>query len=141
MLDEDATGTMNDALGHASSARREQNAKGMVEWKPMEVRFTPTSFLQRNIKKMRSLRVHGIDALQGGNCCTNVVHHVNTLDTRQPPQYGGGTGGVVGHRQVTDAWLLTIAVQHKMKLLTFDQGLSMLLATDAERQRHLTMPA
>ena len=51
------------------------------------------------------------------------------------------TGGVVGHRQVTDAWLLSTAGQHKMKLLTFDQGLSMLLATDAERQRHLTMPA
>lgn len=51
------------------------------------------------------------------------------------------TGGVVGHRQVTDAWLLTIAVQHRMKLLTFDQGVPMLLATEAERQRHLSMLA
>lgn len=51
------------------------------------------------------------------------------------------TGGLVGHRQVTDAWLLTTAAQHRMKLLTFDVGVPALLATDAERQRHLLTPA
>ena len=41
-------------------------------------------------------------------------------------------GGVVGHRQVTDGYLPTAAVRAGMKLLTFDQGIAQLLATDAE---------
>lgn len=51
------------------------------------------------------------------------------------------TGGLMGHRQVTDAWLLTAAVQNGMKLLSFDDGVPMLLATAAERQRHIEHPA
>lgn len=47
------------------------------------------------------------------------------------------TGGVVGHRQVTDAYLLTAAVRNGMKLLTLDRGLSTLLATDLERALHI----
>ncbi|KNZ32922.1 MAG: hypothetical protein AD742_09500 [Methylibium sp. NZG] len=47
------------------------------------------------------------------------------------------TGGVVGHRQVTDAYLLTAAVRSGMKLLTFDSGLSTLLAGAAERSAHI----
>ena len=43
------------------------------------------------------------------------------------------TGGVVGHRQVTDAYLLTAAVRAGMKLLTFDRGLGTLLASGAQR--------
>jgi uncharacterized protein len=49
------------------------------------------------------------------------------------------TGGVVGHRQVTDAYLLTAAMRTKMKLLTFDAGIGALLASDAERRAHLTV--
>ena len=51
------------------------------------------------------------------------------------------TGGLMGHRQVADAWLLATAVQHGMKLLSFDRGVPMLLATEAERQRHIENPA
>lgn len=47
------------------------------------------------------------------------------------------TGGVVGHRQITDAYLLTAAVRAGARLLTFDRGITQLLATDAERQRHV----
>lgn len=47
------------------------------------------------------------------------------------------TGGVVGHRQITDAYLLTAAVRVGARLLTFDRGIAQLLATDAERQRHV----
>ena len=47
------------------------------------------------------------------------------------------TGGVVGHRQVTDAYLLTAAVRGGMKLITFDSGLGTLLATSAERSAHI----
>lgn len=47
------------------------------------------------------------------------------------------TGGIVGHRQVTDAWLLTAAIRQKMKLVTFDSGISQLLASPNERSKHL----
>jgi toxin-antitoxin system PIN domain toxin len=47
------------------------------------------------------------------------------------------SGGVVGHRQVTDAYLLTAAVRSGMKLLTFDSGLESLLASPAERRAHV----
>lgn len=49
------------------------------------------------------------------------------------------TGGVVGHRQVTDAYLLTAAMRATMKLLTFDRGIGTLLASDAERSAHITV--
>lgn len=47
------------------------------------------------------------------------------------------TGSIVGHRQVTDAWLLTAAIRAGMKLLTFDSGVRALLASDAERALHI----
>lgn len=47
------------------------------------------------------------------------------------------TGGVVGHRQVTDAWLVTLAARHGARLATFDHRLSSLLATPGERARDL----
>lgn len=47
------------------------------------------------------------------------------------------SGGVVGHRQVTDAYLLTAAMRAGMKLLTFDSGVDTLLASDAERVAHI----
>ena len=47
------------------------------------------------------------------------------------------SGGVVGHRQVSDAYLLTAAMRGGMKLLTFDSGLGTLLASDAERAAHI----
>ncbi|MBK6713579.1 MAG: PIN domain-containing protein [Burkholderiales bacterium] len=47
------------------------------------------------------------------------------------------TGGLQGHRQVTDAYLLTAAIRHGLRLLTFDSGLSSLLATPGERERHV----
>ena len=50
------------------------------------------------------------------------------------------TGGLVGHRQIADAYLLTAAVRHGVKLLTFDTGIMQLLATPAERERSLARP-
>ena len=52
------------------------------------------------------------------------------------------SAGIWGHRQVTDAWLLCAAVHHGVRLVTFDAGVSQLLATPAERERHvLTLAA
>ncbi len=47
------------------------------------------------------------------------------------------TGGLVGHRQVTDAYLLALAIKRKCKLVTFDNGLRQLLATAGERSTHV----
>ena len=47
------------------------------------------------------------------------------------------TGGVVSHRQVTDAYVLTAAIRAGIKLLTFDTGEGMLLASDSERKAYL----
>lgn len=47
------------------------------------------------------------------------------------------TGGVVGHRQITDACLLTAALRADARLLTFDPGVPHLLAPNAERRRHV----
>lgn len=49
------------------------------------------------------------------------------------------TGGLMGHRQVTDAYLLALAVKCKCKLVTFDSGLGQLLATERERQAHIEL--
>lgn len=35
-------------------------------------------------------------------------------------------GGVIGHRQVTDAYLVQLARAHQAKLVTFDRGLAAL---------------
>ena len=48
------------------------------------------------------------------------------------------TGGIFGHRQVPDAWLLTAAVRGGFKLVTFDTGIAQLLASPRERDKHLT---
>ena len=72
----------------------------------------------------------------------NTAHRKHTflaLDFGIEQVLGQCTGGVVGHRQITDAYLLTLALRNKMKLLTFDAGLPQLLATEAERQRHVTV--
>ena len=49
------------------------------------------------------------------------------------------TGGLLGHRQITDAWLLTTAIRHDVRLVTFDRGIASLLATQAERTARLVL--
>lgn len=49
------------------------------------------------------------------------------------------TGGLFGHRQITDAWLLTAAVRAGMKLVTFDTGIAQLIASPRERGEHLSL--
>lgn len=49
------------------------------------------------------------------------------------------TGAILGHRQITDAWLLTTAIMHRVKLATFDAGIAALLANAGERAKHLEL--
>lgn len=45
----------------------------------------------------------------------------------------------VGHRQVTDAYLLALAQSHKGKLATFDNGIAELLQVNKERSQYVTL--
>ncbi|HEY0749173.1 MAG TPA: TA system VapC family ribonuclease toxin [Steroidobacteraceae bacterium] len=45
----------------------------------------------------------------------------------------------VGHRQVTDAYLLSLAQHHKGKLATFDKGIAELVQANNERRQHITV--
>lgn len=68
-------------------------------------------------------------------------HRLLQLDFSFEHVLGTCTGGLLGHRQVTDAWLLATAVRHDVRLVTLDAGVRQLLATEAERQRHLSFLA
>lgn len=68
-------------------------------------------------------------------------HRFLALDFGIEQVLGCCTGGLRGHRQITDAWLLTLAVRNEARLVTFDSGIAQLLATAAERERHFHLPA
>ncbi len=63
-------------------------------------------------------------------------HHYLPIDFDMLQVQVACTGGLLGHRQITDAWLLATAIRHKAKLVTFDAGISSLLAKSAERSAH-----
>jgi uncharacterized protein len=63
----------------------------------------------------------------------HVAHKFLTSDMQVSEVLSVCTGGLVGHRQVTDAYLLALAIKNKHKLVTFDSGIKQLLATDKER--------
>ncbi|MFM9879093.1 MAG: TA system VapC family ribonuclease toxin [Burkholderiaceae bacterium] len=67
----------------------------------------------------------------------NPHHSYLAIDFDYSAVLSACTGGIVGHRQITDAWLLTLAIRKRLQLLSFDTGLRGLLATDAERSQHL----
>lgn len=68
-------------------------------------------------------------------------HRLLALDFGFEEVLGFCSGGVRGHRQITDAWLLTLAAKNGSRLVTFDTGISQLLATAEERERYLHQPA
>lgn len=67
------------------------------------------------------------------------AHRLLPLDFAFGAVLAGCTGGVVGHRQITDAYLLTAAMRAGARLLTFDRGVAALLASDAERAAHIEL--
>ncbi len=66
-------------------------------------------------------------------------HRLLSLDFGFGEVWAACTGGILGHRQITDAWLLTAAIRNGMKLLTFDAGVEHLLAKPQERKEHVTV--
>ena len=66
-------------------------------------------------------------------------HRLVPLDFGFAEVWAACTGGILGHRQITDAWLLTAAIRSGMKLLTFDTGIEQLLVNTQERSKHVTV--
>jgi uncharacterized protein len=66
-------------------------------------------------------------------------HSLLAMDFGFEQVLGCCTGGLLGHRQITDAYLLTTAARHGARLVTFDSGISALLATDTEREKLLSL--
>ena len=64
-------------------------------------------------------------------------HRLLPIDFGFEHVLGCCTGGLFGHRQITDAYLLACAARHNARLLTFDAGIAQLLATEPERERLL----
>jgi uncharacterized protein len=64
-------------------------------------------------------------------------HRLLALDFGFAEVAGCCSGGLLGHRQITDAYLLTQAVRSAARLLTFDGGVAQLLATPEERKQYL----
>ena len=56
---------------------------------------------------------------------------IGILDEHIPSEY------LVGHRQITDAYLLGLAIRHRSRLVTLDRGLSALLPKQSPHQSAL----
>jgi toxin-antitoxin system PIN domain toxin len=56
------------------------------------------------------------------------AHHFWTEDVAVPEALMAFGGRLIGHQQITDAYLLGLAIHKKGRLATFDSGLSALLA-------------
>lgn len=118
----------------------------MVNWfkKHAEAGWATTAFTQGAFVRIlshpafsgRAISISEIAGLLLRNTA-HPRHRFIALDFQFGDVLGACTGGLRGHRQITDAWLLTAAMQQGMKLVTFDKGISDLLATDAERKQHL----
>ncbi|NJK62631.1 MAG: VapC toxin family PIN domain ribonuclease [Synechococcaceae cyanobacterium SM2_3_1] len=63
----------------------------------------------------------------------------DTLDFTQGSEMG--TLQIIGHRQVTDAYLLALAIHHHGKLATLDQAIAALIADTTRRAHHLEIIA
>jgi uncharacterized protein len=64
-------------------------------------------------------------------------HRLLTIDFGFDEVLRRCTGGLFGHRQITDAYLLTLAARSDARLVTFDGGIEQLLATPEERKQHV----
>jgi toxin-antitoxin system PIN domain toxin len=64
-------------------------------------------------------------------------HRLLAMDFGFEQVLGCCTGGLLGHRQITDAYLLATAARHDARLVTFDSGIRQLLATEPEREQLL----
>ena len=121
---------------------------GMVRWfrKHARAGWATTAFTQSAF-----VRIVSQPAFSGRSIAISEVAELLLRNTAHPGHrlvamnfgfadvLGACTGGILGHRQVTDAWLLTAAIRSGMKLVTFDGGIEQLLSNAQERAMHLSL--
>jgi hypothetical protein len=132
------------ALGWEGHAHHE----AMVEWFRRHARagWGTCALTQAGFVRVLSQPALGASASTVGELAAALEHNLAHRAHRFVPLDFGFdevlaccSGGLVGHRQVTDAYLLNAAVRAGMKLLTFDHGVNALLATAAERKAHVNV--
>jgi toxin-antitoxin system PIN domain toxin len=80
------------------------------------------------------------EALEALKKIVGVPGHHFWPDTLEPTAAEAfASAAFVGHRQVTDAYLLSLAKFHRGKLATFDSGIAELIQAYEERGRHITL--
>ena len=80
------------------------------------------------------------DVLRGGDSVETAMHLIGAMTKHERHQFWPDQisylevklDGIVGHRQVTDAYLAELARHHKARLATFDKGLASLHSDVAE---------
>ncbi len=101
--------------------------------------LTQAAFVRISLQPAFALRSTGLDEVAEllAEVTSHATHSVVSLVDTFDAVVNACSGGIVGHRQITDAWLLTTAIANRVKLVTFDHGISSLLATERERTEHL----
>jgi toxin-antitoxin system PIN domain toxin len=80
------------------------------------------------------------EALEVLKKIVSVPGHHFWPDTLAPTEAEAfASAAFVGHRQVTDAYLLSLAQCHQGKLATFDSGVAELIQANKDRGRHVTV--
>jgi hypothetical protein len=120
----------------------------MIKWFSQHARagWASTAFTQSAFVRIvsqaafsgRSIAVSEVAELLLRNT-VHPKHQLVALDFGFADVWATCTGGILGHRQITDAWLLTAAIRSGMKLLTFDADIEQLLANAQERSKHVTV--
>jgi predicted nucleic acid-binding protein len=120
----------------------------MIKWFSQHARagWASTAFTQSAFVRIvsqaafsgRSIAVSEVAELLLRNT-VHPKHQLVALDFGFADVWATCTGGILGHRQITDAWLLTAAIRSGMKLLTFDADIERLLANAQERSKHVTV--
>ena len=120
----------------------------MVNWFSQHARagWATTAFTQSAFVRIVSQPAFSGHAIAVGEVAELLLrntahpkHRLLALDFSFAEVWAACTGGILGHRQITDAWLLTAAIRNRMKLLTFDSGVEQLLASAQERSRHMAV--
>lgn len=125
---------------------RHQHHEPMLDWFTRSARqgWATTAFTQAAFVRIVSQPAFAGQAIGIGEVAEllrlntqHAQHRLLALDFGFDEVLRCCTGGLYGHRQVTDGYLLTLAVRFDMRLVTFDTGIEQLLATPEERKRHL----
>lgn len=103
--------------------------------------ITQSGFIRISAQKSFQHSDRTIEAIAQGleKAATSSTHRFLNIDFPFQMVRKICTGGVVGHRQITDAYLLTLAIKNKAKFISFDAGVRQLLATEPERIKHLVI--